>query len=67
MTDQTWRQYVEVWCVTHGLAVESALPWLRQSRGYAAAREQYGKNASDRVLDGLLHKAAIEAELIKGI
>ena len=65
MTDD-WRGYVETWCVTNGLPVEADTPWLMQAPAAKEAKRQRSLGASDRVLSGLLHKAAIEAELIKG-
>jgi len=62
-----WRGYVETWCALNGLAAESAVPWLMQQPSGQQAKRQRSLGASDRVLSGLLHNAAIEAELIKGI
>jgi len=62
--DVDWCRRLVDFCERDGIDFETAVEGLRESDTYLLAHSQFIAGASDRVVDGLLSRAAIEEGLI---
>jgi len=64
--DVAWRSWLMTFCEREGLDFETAVERFSGSETYLLAHHQFIAGASDRVVNNLLRRAAIEKGLIEG-
>ncbi|HUU83924.1 MAG TPA: hypothetical protein VM243_10515 [Phycisphaerae bacterium] len=63
--DLAWCEWLMAFCERETIDFDTAVERLRDSETYLLAHSQFIAGASDRVLDNLLLRAAIEKDLVR--